>query len=95
MNESNIAQHFAEVTQAAEMTMEFALDEDEKESLVDFLHEHNRVCKYYDDGTHDLPPGGAIGGRMTYSFTPTTLGTVTKVKCSCGEERDLTDYDGW
>ena len=29
---------------------------------------------------------GAIGGGMTYIFTPTSIGTVCKVKCSCGEE---------
>lgn len=38
---------------------------------------------------------GAIGGAYTWEFTPTGLGTVTKVRCSCGEELDLTDYDSW
>ena len=39
---------------------------------------------------------GAIGGSYTYSFTPTTLGTVIKVKDnSNGRELDLTDYDEW
>lgn len=35
----------------------------------------------------------AIGGRYTYSFTPTTLGTAIKVKCSCGDSIDPTVYD--
>ena len=35
---------------------------------------------------------GAIGGRLTFFFTPTSLGTIIKVKCGCGEEIDLTDY---
>lgn len=38
---------------------------------------------------------GAIGGALTYSFTPTTLGVVIKVKCACGKEIDVTDYEGW
>lgn len=38
---------------------------------------------------------GACGGRITYSFTPTSLGVVIKAKCACGEELDLTDYKGW
>ena len=38
---------------------------------------------------------GAIGGRLTYSFTPTGLGLVTKVKCACGEFIDLTGYESW
>lgn len=36
---------------------------------------------------------GAIGGRLTFSFTPTSLGEIQKVRCVCGEEIDLTDYD--
>lgn len=42
------------------------------------------------------PYYGAIGGGLTYSFTPTALGTVVKVKeAITGEEIDLTDYDEW
>ncbi len=36
--------------------------------------------------------GGAIGGSLTYCFTPTTLGVVAEVKCACGKKIDLTDY---
>lgn len=36
---------------------------------------------------------GAIGGEYTYSFTPTTLGTVIKVHNDLTkDEIDLTDY---
>ncbi len=38
---------------------------------------------------------GAIGGKITYQFTPTSLGMVEKVICSCGKECDVTDYDDW
>ena len=38
---------------------------------------------------------GAIGGRLTYSFTPTGLGVVKKVKCGCGAWIDLTEYEEW
>lgn len=34
----------------------------------------------------------AIGGRLTFSFTPTSLGCISKVKCVCGEEIDTTNY---
>lgn len=53
---------------------------------------------------HDLthtPPGkshrpvGAIGGAYTWEFTPTSLGTVVKVRCACGELLDVSDYDNW
>lgn len=42
------------------------------------------------------PYGGAIGGGVTYSFTPTSLGLVIKVSCSgVKEQLDITDYDEW
>lgn len=41
-----------------------------------------------------FPYEGAIGGGVTYSFTPTSLGTVTKVT-SWGHELDLTEYGDW
>lgn len=40
------------------------------------------------------PYGGAIGGDTTYSFTPTSLGVVTKITCY-GKELDLTEYGLW
>lgn len=38
---------------------------------------------------------GAIGGEYTYSFTPTSLGVITKVKRFDNNEIDLTNYDEW
>lgn len=55
--------------------------------------------------THDaekhVPPGetvrycGAIGGAYTYTFTPTSLGTVVRCECACKDYLDVTDYDDW
>ena len=51
------------------------------------------VLSHWEDGQ---PYGGAIGGGVTYSFTPTSLGVVVKVKeAHTGKELDLTDYDSW
>lgn len=42
---------------------------------------------------------GAIGGALTYEFTPTSLGTVTKVYYLKGHPNetsiDITDYEDW
>lgn len=39
---------------------------------------------------------GTIGDRFTYSFTPTSLGCIIKVKDGLtSEEKDFTDYDMW
>ncbi len=43
-----------------------------------------------------MPVGGAIGGRYTYSFTPTGIGTIVKVHDAISKETlDLTDYENW
>ncbi len=65
----------------------FNLTKEQQEQLAVWEHKHKDACtmKYF----------GAIGGRYTYSFTPTSLGVVFTVECSCGEKKDLTEYDSW
>lgn len=62
----------------------FQLTESEQKKLDDWLATKN-LDKY----------GGAIGGRFTYSFTPTSLGVIIKVSDSLEQKDtiDLTDYD--
>jgi hypothetical protein len=51
------------------------------------------IQQSWDDG---YPYTGAIGGSVTYMFTPTSIGLVTKVKYGLTDEIiDLTDYDSW
>ena len=41
-------------------------------------------------------PTGAIGGRFEYSFVPTNLGLVVKVKDAITKsEIDVSDYESW
>jgi hypothetical protein len=43
-----------------------------------------------------FPYGGAVGGNLTYSFTPTSLGVVATVTdVLTGNTIDLTDYLDW
>lgn len=42
------------------------------------------------------PYTGACGGGLTYSFTHTSLGMVTKVHYALNDETlDVTDYNDW
>jgi len=68
--------------------MEFKLTGQE---LVNF-HEWNDQHKLNCEMNNTI---GAIGGRLTFSFTPTGLGTAIKVQCVCGDEKDCTDIDCW
>lgn len=64
--------------------MKFELSEEEQEKLAAWRSTHEEVYT------------GAIGGRYTYSFTPTSLGEVILVTDNVtGEELNLTDYESW
>lgn len=66
--------------------MKFVLSENEIKKLNGWLLEHDKTCP--NAGSKNQ---GAIGGRLTYSFTPTSLGTFSGVKCACGAQETLTN----
>ena len=58
----------------------------------------NKVMKWWKNHKCYKRYAGACGGALTYIFTPTTLGTVEKVRCEfpdCREEFDITEYGDW
>lgn len=63
--------------------MVFSLSE---EQVVKFNEWYSKLDKQYT---------GAIGGGLTFSFTPTSLGLITKVRYLDKEELDLSDYESW
>jgi hypothetical protein len=67
---------------------DFSIFEEEIVKIEEWQKKHDKKCPYYKNS-------GAIGGRMTYSFTGTSIGGIVKVKCACGEEFDATDYSSW
>jgi len=50
---------------------------------------------HYNSYTNPNAKTGAIGGAMSYSFSPTSLGTAIQVKCACGKLEDISDYENW
>ncbi len=65
----------------------FQASETEHQTYVAWYREHEKTCQ---------GSTGAIGGKYTFSFTPTGLGDVVKVSCGlCGEVKDCTDFDQW
>jgi len=70
---------------------QFGLNDEEVTAFGKWIIEHDRVCRLAKRENQ-----GAVGGRFTYSFTPTSLGVVKKVTCACSEgECDLSDYESW
>jgi len=64
--------------------IEFKLNYNEEKEANDFLKEH-RNC--------GNPT--AIGGHIKFIFTPTSVGDSCILKCVCGKEKDITDYNCW
>lgn len=67
------------------MPKTFTLDEAEEKRAVAFMKRHKHPGQNY----------GAIGGHITYSFTPTGLGTIIVIRCACGGFKSLTDFSAW
>lgn len=59
-------------TAKADLFRGFGITEEEDKRIQDWLKEHKK--------TH------LRGLGVSYVFTPTSLGTAGKIKCSCGEE---------
>ncbi len=68
----------------------FSLTEKENEDLQKWLKKHDKKCRFANPMMQ-----GAIGGKLTYMFTPTSLGVITKVRCSCGNEKCISDFTDW
>ena len=62
--------------------MKFELTEEQFKKYAEWYHH----CDAY---------AGAIGGRVSITFTPTGLGTCVTANCICGEKLELTEVDDW
>jgi len=70
----------------------FELSDSEMEMYQSWDEKHRTYCPLANG------KDGAIGGRISFKFTPTGLGTATTVECGCGQgeyKMDLTNYDEW
>ena len=75
----------AELTQLKKW-LRFYLTDTERDMADEWIMSHDCPVKGND---------GAIGGRITYEFTPTGLGIISRIKCSCKKSLDLTDFESW
>jgi hypothetical protein len=63
----------------------FVISDEELKKIDEWMNENGRNLS-----------SGAIGGRYSYCFSPTSLGVVFVVKDDLtGKKLDLTDYDSW
>jgi len=74
----------------SETKLQFVISGLQIDKLTSWLNKHDKKCRFAKPGNC-----GAIGGRLQYSFVPTSIGEVIKVTCACGKEVDLSDYEDW
>lgn len=64
----------------------FQVSKEQDKQISEWMHKKRK----------DGKPEGAIGGRFTFNFTPTSLGVVITVKDNILKDFiDVTDYDSW
>lgn len=69
-----------------DMSRGFAISEDEHKRIEEWKEEHDIKKHGLNSLDKKLKAGGAIGGRYSYHFVPTSIGTIGTVKCKCGDE---------
>lgn len=57
-----------------------------KKKIEEWKNNHDRYVHMIRSIDDRLAIGGSIGGRYTYEFIPTSIGTIGVVKCHCGEQ---------
>ena len=72
-------------------TLKFQATPLEQKRLKRWRQEHDKTCRLVNTRDLNVP----AGGRITFSFTPTGVGTAFRVSCACGASKDLTDYSTW
>lgn len=56
----------------------FVVSKEEDDKIVEWMRKHR-------EEKHQGRGDGAIGGRFSWIFTPTSIGTIGMVQCICGE----------
>ena len=67
------------------MKYKFELSHEQSARINEWMRNHDCSIEY----------AGAIGGKYTFCFTITGIGVAEVVKCGCGKEINVTDYDSW
>ena len=71
----------------------FGFSEKEYKAIQDWMDKHQQ--EFHWNKKEDRPTGaGAIGGRFSYEFTPTSIDVLCKVKCACGAEFCFHELEG-
>ena len=71
----------------------FPITEDEENAIKKWCDEHDRKKHGLKTDKDKMKAGGCIGGRYSYELTPTSIGIIGEVKCSCGKKFCFRELD--
>ena len=65
--------------------IKITFDENEYKKAIKFIETHTKKCfnKFHD----------VSGALLSYEFIPTSIGCLLTIKCSCGDELSIDDFD--
>lgn len=64
----------------------FPISEKEDKRIKEWQDKHDAEVHGLKTLKERVHAGGCCGGRYTYQFVPTSIGTIGEVICSCGEK---------
>lgn len=64
----------------------FPISDEEEKRIEEWKNRHDEEVHNAYSLIDKVKLGGCCGGRYTYEFVPTGIGTIGTVKCSCGAE---------
>jgi hypothetical protein len=73
----------------------FTIDDKQTEQIEEWRKTHDCELRTDTHGIDNEIYVGAIGGAITYCFTPTGLGMCLVAKCACGKSINVTNFDNW
>ena len=71
----------------------FPLTKEECDAINKWKEKHEKKTHKIITPEQKMTYGGAIGGTYTYHFTPTTIGVIGTIQCTCGEEFTFKNLD--
>jgi hypothetical protein len=76
------------------MDKSFTINAEQMAKIAKWAKEQDRLYKKVHSNTGPFLYG-AIGGELTYSFTPTSIGLIIEVEHATGAVLDVSDYEDW
>ena len=67
----------------------FPISEEEQEKIREWQRKHEKEAHGATEEKGCSTKIGAIGGKYTYEFIPTSIVTFCSIKCTCGAKFDL------